>query len=412
MENPLPHKKTRKSKTSRAGQAGAPNLGAKVGPTGGASASGDQAQSKGAADPGPVPGRATPSLDVQKLISDAQAKIAAATSTDQLESVRLSLVGRKGVLPLALRDLKDRTVEEKRALGPALNKARQQVEDSIQARSRQLSSKSYEALIDQEKIDVTEPLPHQKLGHIHPTEQVRREVEDIFRSMGFEVVRGQEIDDEENNFDLLNIPASHPARDLWDTFWLKKPESFKESSVQPTNNQLLLRTHTSNMQVRVMRERKPPLRIVNIGRVYRYEATDKTHESTFSQIEGFIVDESTTMGDLRGILHTLFETIFGQKLTTRLRPSYFPFTEPSVELDMSCLFCKGKGCSVCKKTGWLEIGGAGMIHPNVLKNGGFNPNKYQGFAFGMGLDRITMLKYGINDIRWLLSGDLRFLEQF
>ncbi|MFO0705113.1 MAG: phenylalanine--tRNA ligase subunit alpha [Candidatus Andersenbacteria bacterium] len=338
--------------------------------------------------------------------------MAAATSTDQLESVRLSLVGRKGVLPLALRDLKDRTVEEKRALGPALNKARQQVEDSIQARSRQLSSKSYEALIDQEKIDVTEPLPHQKLGHIHPTEQVRREVEDIFRSMGFEVVRGQEIDDEENNFDLLNIPASHPARDLWDTFWLKKPESFKESSVQPTNNQLLLRTHTSNMQVRVMRERKPPLRIVNIGRVYRYEATDKTHESTFSQIEGFIVDESTTMGDLRGILHTLFETIFGQKLTTRLRPSYFPFTEPSVELDMSCLFCKGKGCSVCKKTGWLEIGGAGMIHPNVLKNGGFNPNKYQGFAFGMGLDRITMLKYGINDIRWLLSGDLRFLEQF
>ncbi|MFH0830998.1 MAG: phenylalanine--tRNA ligase subunit alpha, partial [Parcubacteria group bacterium] len=206
--------------------------------------------------------------------------------------------------------------------------------------------------------------------------------------------------------------ASHPARDLWDTFWLKKPESFKESSVKAGANRLLLRTHTSNMQVRTMRERKPPLRIVNIGRVYRYEATDKTHDSTFHQIEGFIVDETTTLADLRGILHVLLETIFGKKLKTRLRPSYFPFTEPSVELDISCLFCEGRGCAVCKQSGWLEAIGAGMIHPNVLKNGGFNPVKYQGFAFGTGMDRITMLKYGIDDMRWLMSGDLRFLEQF
>ncbi|MDP2587225.1 MAG: phenylalanine--tRNA ligase subunit alpha [bacterium] len=350
--------------------------------------------------------------DVDKLVADALARIAAAGTPEQLEKTRLNLIGRKGVLPLALRAIKDRSAEDKRRLGPALNQARTTVEAAVRQRALSLSKSVFESLVDDEAIDVTEPLPRTALGHIHPTEHVRREVEDIFRSMGFEVVRGQEIDDEENNFDLLNIPASHPARDLWDTFWLKKPEAFKESSVAATKNRLLLRTHTSNMQVRVMRDRTPPLRIVNIGRVYRYESTDKTHETTFNQIEGFIVDESTTLGDLRGTLHTLFETIFGQKLVTRLRPSYFPFTEPSVELDMSCTFCKGKGCAVCKNTGWLEIGGAGMIHPNVLKNGGLNPNKFQGFAFGMGLERITMFKYGIDDIRWLLSADLRFLEQF
>jgi len=423
MENQIPHNKKRKSKVGAAkiGGKGADRAGAKTGRTGhaeagaqggvgsGGASTNAQAQVAHSQNSGSVTGRPTRTGEisgtgsVDQIVSEAQAQIAAATTPEQLESVRLSLVGRKGVLPLALRDLKNKTPEEKRQLGPALNKARGDIEDAIKARGRQLSSKSYEALADQEKIDVTEPLERRALGHIHPTEQVRREVEDIFRSMGFEVVRGQEVDDEENNFDLLNIPASHPARDLWDTFWIKGSAD---------KNRLLLRTHTSNMQVRTMRDRKPPMRIVNIGRVYRYEATDKTHESTFHQIEGFIVDETTTMGDLRGVLHTLFETIFQQKLTTRLRPSYFPFTEPSVELDMSCLFCKGKGCSVCKKTGWLEIGGAGMIHPNVLKNGGFNPLKYQGFAFGMGLDRITMLKCGINDIRWLQSGDLRFLEQF
>lgn len=349
---------------------------------------------------------------VGELLEHARAEVAAAAGEAELEKVRLHYLGRKGVLPLSLRDLKDRTPDEKRTVGPALNQARQELEDAVALRAKQLKSSTFETLADAEKIDVTEPQPHQPLGHIHPTEQVRREVEDIFRSMGFEVVRGQEVDDELNNFDLLNIPASHPARDMWDTFWLKKPESFKETSVKPGSDRLLLRTHTSNMQVRIMRDRKPPLRIVNIGRVYRYEATDKTHESNFHQIEGFIVDETTTMGDLRGVLHVLFETIFGKKLKTRIRPCYFPFTEPSVELDMSCLFCEGKGCDVCKKTGWLEMGGAGMIHPNVLKNGGFNPAKYQGFAFGMGLDRITMLKYGINDVRWFMSGDLRFLEQF
>jgi phenylalanyl-tRNA synthetase alpha chain len=338
---------------------------------------------------------------VAALEKSAAKELAQASTAQEIEQIRLEYLGRKGVVPLALRGLKDLSDQQKRQMGPALNALREKLEGVVSRRSAELRRVDLEKIADAEKIDVTEPVPTRPLGHLHPTELVRREIEDIFRSMGFEVVRGQEIDDEENNFELLNIPEHHPARDLWQTFWLKS-----------ARNRLLLRTHTSNMQVRTMRERKPPLRIVNIGRVYRYENTDKTHDNTFHQIEGFIVDESTTMADLQGVLHALYEAIFGQKLKTRLRPSYFPFTEPSVELDISCTFCSGKGCAVCKRTGWLEAGGAGMIHPNVLKNGGLNPNKYQGFAFGMGLDRITMLKFGIDDVRWMLSGDMRFLEQF
>lgn len=350
--------------------------------------------------------------DVATLEKRVREVLAKASTSDQLEKVRVEYLGRKGLIPLALRGLKDLSSEQKRELGPALNKLRDTLEREIAAQQNTVLRASLGKVVEAETIDVTEPVPPRPLGHLHPTEQVRRQIEDIFRSMGFEVVRGQEVDDELNNFELLNIPGHHPARDMFQTFWLKKQEKFSESSVQPSNNRLLLRTHTSNMQVRAMRSRKPPFRVVNIGRVYRYEATDKTHDSTFHQIEGFIVDETTSLADLQGVLHTLFETIFGQSLKTRLRPSYFPFTEPSVELDISCTFCTGKGCAVCKKTGWLEAGGAGMIHPNVLKNGGLNPAKYQGFAFGMGLDRITMFKYGVDDLRWLLSGDLRFLEQF
>ncbi len=359
-----------------------------------------------------VPKNLTQLTDISALEKTVQKILSTAATPDQLEKVRVEYLGRKGVIPLALRNLKDLTTEQKRELGPALNTLRDSLDKQITERQSDVRREELGKVVERETFDVTEPVAPRPLGHLHPTEQVRREVEDIFRSMGFEVVRGQEVDDELNNFELLNIPGHHPARDMYQTFWLKQQEKFKESSVQASNNRLLLRTHTSNMQVRAMRSRKPPFRVVNIGRVYRYEATDKTHDNTFHQIEGFIVDETTSIADLQGVLHTLYETIFGQSLKTRLRPSYFPFTEPSVELDISCTFCTGKGCSVCKKTGWLEAGGAGMIHPNVLKNGGLNPAKYQGFAFGMGLDRITMFKYGIDDLRWLMSGDLRFLEQF
>jgi phenylalanyl-tRNA synthetase alpha chain len=349
-----------------------------------------------------TPTKSPSATELERLASQ---ELADAKDLAVVEEVRLKFLGRKGLVPLALRGLKDQSDEQKRALGPALNALRQKLDQQIQARLLELRRVALEKVADAEAIDVTEPVAPRPVGHLHPTEQVRREVEDIFRSMGFEVIHGQEIDDDENNFELLNIPAHHPARDMWQTFWLNRP-SVAES------RRLLLRTHTSNMQVRSMRERKPPLRVVDIGRVYRYEATDKTHETTFHQIEGFVVDDRTTISDLQGVLKTLFETIFGQKLQTRMRPSYFPFTEPSVELDMNCIFCKGRGCSICKKTGWIEVGGAGMIHPTVLKNGGINPGKYQGFAFGMSLDRITMFKFGIDDIRLLLSGDLRFLQQF
>lgn len=349
--------------------------------------------------------------EVEDLLIQAQTDLSSALDQKQVEIIRLKYLGRKGILPLALRGIKDLTDEQKHLVGPALNSARQVLAGKITQRLTELAKEDFEQIVAQEKIDVSEPVAPRPIGHLHPTEYMRREIEDIFRSMGFEVVRGQEIDNEENNFDLLNIPADHPARDMWDTFWLKLPEKFGNTESN-SKKSLLLRTHTSNMQVRTMRERKPPLHVVNIGRVYRFEATDKTHENTFHQVEGFIVDEKTNLGDLRGIFQAFFETLFGQKLKTRLRPSYFPFTEPSVELDISCTFCKGKGCGVCKYSGWLELLGAGMIHPNVLKNGGFNPVKYQGFAFGIGLDRLTMMKYRIDDIRLLLSGDLRFLEQF
>jgi phenylalanyl-tRNA synthetase alpha chain len=343
------------------------------------------------------------------LGSRAKVAITAAKDAAALEKVRLEYLGRKGSVTLSLRGLKDMTAEEKRVTGPALNALRAELEAAVTARAAALSSASLTADVAKEKIDVTAPVLPKPLGHLHPTEMVRREVEDVFRSMGFEVIRGQEVDDDENNFELLNIPPDHPARDMWATFWLKQSASEAE---REQAGQLLLRTHTSNMQVRAMRERTPPFRVVNIGRVYRYEATDRTHETTFHQIEGFIVDDKTTIADLQGVLRSLFEAIFGQTLKTRLRPSYFPFTEPSVELDISCVFCVGKGCNVCKQTGWIEGGGAGMIHPTVLRNAGIDPRKYQGWAFGMGLDRITMFKYGIDDIRLLMSGDLRFLEQF
>ncbi len=334
-------------------------------------------------------------------------------NAQDLEKLRLEYLGRKGVLPLALRGLKDLAVAQKKELGPVLNQFRQDLEQTLRDKKTLIDEQALEKLADTEKIDVTEPVTARPYGNLHPTEQIRREVEDVFVSMGFDLERGQEIDDDENNFELLNIPKDHPARDMWQTFWLKPPKKFKDSSIAGRSEEkLLLRTHTSNMQVRTMRKRKPPLRVVNIGRVYRFEATDRTHETTFTQVEGFIVDQTTTLADLQGTLLSFFEAVFEQKLKSRIRPSYFPFVEPGIELDISCTFCSGKGCSVCKGSGWLEVAGAGMVHPNVLKNAGLNPGKFQGFAFGIGLDRLTMFKFGIDDIRLLLSGDLRFLKQF
>ncbi|MFC1789815.1 phenylalanine--tRNA ligase subunit alpha [Patescibacteria group bacterium] len=256
-------------------------------------------------------------------------------------------------------------------------------------------------------IDVTVPGKKQSLGHLHPLTLTRRKVEEIFQVMGFSVIEGPEIETEWYNFDALNIPKNHPARDLWDTLWLKQKIKNKKLS-----EKLLLRTHTSPVQVRYMEKHNPPLRIIVPGNVYRHEATDASHEFQLCQVEGLMVDKEISVSNFLAIIEEFFKRFFGKKVKVRLRPDFFPFVEPGFDVSISCLVCTGKGCPVCKLTGWVEMAGAGMVHPNVLKNSGLNPKFWQGWAFGFGLDRLTMMKYKIDDIRLFRLGDLKFLEQF
>ncbi len=251
------------------------------------------------------------------------------------------------------------------------------------------------------------PLPKQKDGHLHPLTHIIRDSVEIFSRIGFEVVLGPEVETEYYNFDALNIPANHPARDLWDTFWLKPGKEGLETRE-------LLRTHTSPVQIRYMEAHTPPLRIIVPGKVFRYEATDATHEAQFFQLEGLLVEKNASLAMLKGTLEVFFREFFGKKIGIRFRPSYFPFVEPGVEVDMSCFKCGGggSGCALCKETGWIEIMGAGMVHPRVLQNAGIHSEKWRGFAFGVGIDRLAMLKYGIPDVRLLYSGDLRVINQF
>jgi len=251
-----------------------------------------------------------------------------------------------------------------------------------------------------EWIDVTIPGKKPETGHLHPLTQVKREIMSIFQSMGFEVVSGPEIESEWYNFDALNVPKDHPARDAWNTLWLRQ------------DSKLLLRAHTSPVQARYMEKHNPPLRIIVPGKVFRYEATDPSHEFQFYQVEGLMVDRYINVSNLKAVVKEFFKRFFRKNVEIRFRPDYFPFTEPSFEIAMTCLACRGKGCSVCKKTGWLEVAGAGMVHPNVFKAVGYNPKNWQGWAFGFGWDRLTMMKYRIPDIRLFNSGDLRFLKQF
>jgi phenylalanyl-tRNA synthetase alpha chain len=263
-------------------------------------------------------------------------------------------------------------------------------------------------------FDVTVPGKRPVLGHLHPITQVKRLVAEIFQSIGFSVVDGPEIETEWYNFDALNIPKDHPARDMWDTFWLKNQKSKRtlRGVYDSKNQKLLLRTHTSPVQIRYMERHNPPLRIIVPGRIFRYEATDASHEINFYQVEGLMVDKDITAANFKAVMEKFFELFFQKEAKIRIRPSYFPFTEPSFEVDVICSICKGRGCSVCSKRGWVEMAGAGMVHPKVFEAVKLNPKNWQGFAFGMGLDRLAMMKYRINDIRLFYSGDLRFLEQF
>ena len=327
-------------------------------------------------------------------------------TAEELEQWRLTYLGRRGKLTLILRGVGSLPPEGRRAVGAAGNRIKELLEKRLTERLEALKDQVSEALV-QDAVDVTQPGRPVTLGRLHPTTQMVREVCAAFTSMGFQVVEGPEVEWDAYNFEKLNIPKDHPARDMWNTLWVDYQD---EKGEYP----MLLRTHTSPMQVRVMEQTRPPIRVVVPGKCYRYEATDATHESQFYQIEGLAVDEGITFADLKGTLYEFARQVFGQERKVRFRCDYFPFVEPGVDMSIDCFACRGTGrnCRLCKETGWIEIMGAGMVHPNVLRGVGYDPEVYTGFAFGLGPERISMLKYGIDDIRLFYANDIRFLSQF
>ena len=315
-----------------------------------------------------------------------------------LEALRVRVIGKKGELTALLRGMGQLSPEERPAAGQMINEAREKFTAMLEARQDALRMVERRAALLRETIDVTEPIPELPLGSAHPINLVMEEMVDCFTGMGFEVVEGPEVELDHFNFELMNIPKNHPARDAQDTFYV--------------DDNIVLRTHTSPIQARTMLSRKPPIRIVCPGRVYRSDEADATHSPVFHQMEGLVVDKDVTMADLRGTLNAFAERLYGKGITTRFRPSFFPFTEPSTEVDLTCSACHGKGCRVCKGTGWIEVLGAGMVNPHVLEMCGIDPTVYSGFAFGIGLDRIAMMRYAVPDLRLLYEGDVRFLGQF
>lgn len=322
-------------------------------------------------------------------------------NSDELKEFSNTYLGKKGKIRTLFAELKDISLEQRKILGQEINGFAEIIQAEAEKLEQTFKEQEHEFKQSQNKIDLDLPGEKIETGHLHPLTIVKREIEEIFELMGFQVVEGFEIEDEWHNFDSLNIPEGHPARDalsLGKTLYLE--------------NKGLLRSHTSAAQTRYMQTMKLPIRIVIPGRVYRLDKIDASHETNFYQIEGLMVAEKVSVANLKAVLQRFLKEFFKKDVTIRLRPSYFPFTEPSFEIDMSCMVCNGKGCAACKRSGWVEILGAGMVHPNVIKNGGLNPEKYQGFAFGMSIDRLTMMKYKINDIRWFHSGNLKFLKQF
>ncbi len=331
-----------------------------------------------------------------KMKEEALAALAAPDA--DLEALRIRYLGKKGELTAVLRGMGKLSAEERPVIGQIANEVREAIENELTARAQQQKTAALAARLAAEKLDVTVPGTVPEVGHIHPLDRVQRDMEEIFIGMGFDIVEGPEVEYDYYNFQALNIPPDHPARDTQDTFYI-------------TDN-ILLRSQTSPVQARTMEKRKPPIRIISPGRVYRSDAMDATHSPLFHQMEGLVVDKNVTMGDLKGTLEMFAKKMFGEETKVRFRPHHFPFTEPSAEVDVSCFACGGKGCRLCKGEGWIEILGAGMVHPNVLRMCGIDPDEYSGFAFGMGVERVTMLKYHIDDIRHLYENDVRFLSQF
>jgi phenylalanyl-tRNA synthetase alpha chain len=339
-------------------------------------------------------------------------RLAAASSVEAVEAFRHELLGRSGALTGLLRQLGSVPAEERPAVGQRANEVRRRLEAAIQSRLDDLSTTDLEGRLADETIDMSAPGRPLPVGHLHPVQTTMRDLREIFHAYGFEVFEGPEIETEEYNFELLNIPPDHPSRDLWDTLYVAEPGSVAAGAPRPAEDGTILRTHTSPVQIRAMRALEPPIRVLMPGRCFRYEAVDASHASEFFQVEGLVVDRDTSLADLKGTLEEVARALYGRDVPTRFRPGYYPFTEPSVAFDIGCLVCGGSGCPACKRSGWMTILGAGMVHPSVLRAGGYDPDEFQGYAFGMGPDRMTMLRHGIGDIRLFFSADLRFVTQF
>ena len=332
------------------------------------------------------------------ILTDAKNQVASSQNETEIEAIRVKYLGKKGELTAILKQMGSLSPEERPKMGALVNEAKQELEELISVKKKELKSAEQQKKLAEETIDITLPHKEIKPGKLHPLNTVLDDMINIFQSMGFDVVDGPEAETDHYNFECLNVPADHPARDMQDTFYLAE--------------NLLLRTQTSAAQIRTMENRKPPIRVICPGRVFRADEVDATHSPVFHQIEGLVVDKGVTMCDLKGVLEEFAHEIYGSDTKVKFRPSFFPFTEPSVEVDVTCRECGGKGCRVCKGSGWIEILGAGMVHPNVLRSCGIDPEEYSGFAFGIGLDRLTTTRYKISDIRLLFENDKRFLDQF
>ncbi len=342
---------------------------------------------------------------ILKIKQEALGEIAGVANSDALYALRVKYLGRKSEFNVILKGLKDLSAEEKKEIGPLANAAKKELEETFDAAEKRIKTGS-----KADAIDVTIPAKKHKRGHMHILSQVQYEIEDIFTSMGFEIADGPEVETEFYNFDALNMPAHHPARDMQDTFWLKPNKQITTDNKQ--QERVALRTQTSSVQARYMEKHKPPFRIIGPGRCFRREATDTTHEHTFYQFEALVVGDDINVGHMKYVAQEFFSRFFKKDVKVRLRPSYFPFVEPGFEFDITCTVCGGSGCSACRGGGWLELGGAGMVNQNVFVACGYPRNRYQGFAWGFGLERLAMMKYKIDDVRLFHSGDLRFINQF
>ena len=334
---------------------------------------------------------------INEILERTLEELKSANDSQSLDAVRVRVLGKKGELTGILRGMGQVAADMRPKIGQWVNEAREKLEEAIGEAQKKIAERELEKRMENEKVDVTMPVEGRSAGSLHPMSIVLEQLLDIFTGMGFEAVEGPEVELDHYNFELMNIPKNHPARDAQDTFYI--------------DDNVVLRTHTSPVQARIMTTRKPPIRIVSFGRVYRADEADATHSPVFHQLEGLVIDENISMGDLKGTLDTFARRLYGEGVTTRFRPSFFPFTEPSAEVDLTCAACRGKGCRICKDTGWIEVLGSGMVNPKVLEMCGIDSQKYSGFAFGIGLERIAMKRYGITDMRLLYEGDARLLGQ-